>query len=544
MSESAPETPPPQAEIATARTDPRRWHYGERFEIEDPVIRSRGMAKGLDLYDEVERDPQVGCELAKRRLALIGREWGVDAGAEDPRADRARDLVERALKGCRFNQGVEKLLDAILKGIAVAEVMWVVRAGEIVPAELRGRDPMRFRLALPPEGAAPASPEDPPPAYELRLLTKGQPSDGIAIPARKFVLHRFGAKYEHPWGLGLGARLFWPVFFKRQGIGFWLSALEKFGQPTALGRYQPGTSTDDQDKLLAALQAIASEAGVIVPDGMAVELLEAKRAGSFDSYERLARYMDEDISKVILGQTLSASVGASGSRALGDVHNEVRLELTKGDADLLSDTLNDSLVRWIVDLNDPGYAATGLSYPTVWWDVEEPEDLNARADRDTKVKGLGFRPSDDYVRETYGEGWEREQPPKPPAPGQPTAAEAAIAAVFAEARRAGRRRTMPPADSGRDAADDLADQLDQVAGDAQDAILGMVRGAIFAEDVTSLDQARDRLVAIFPNLPTPALAELLGQAFAVAHMAGRSDAASAPQGGAASAPQGGDQDGR
>ena len=432
---------PDAAEIATIRSDPNRWHYGERIENDDPILRARGATRGLALYDEVERDPQVGCELGKRRMALLGREWDVTAGAEDAQAVAAAELVKRALAGCRFNQAVEKLLDAILKGLAVCEVMWVRRAApgggvEIVPAELRGRDPRRFRPMLPPQGVVPPEGE-PPPAFQLRLLSRDNTTEGDPLPERKFVAHRFGARYENPWGLGLGARLFWPVFFKRQGIGFWLSALEKFGQPTGLGKYPAGSSADDQAKLLDALQAIASEAGVIVPEGMEIELLEAKRAGTFDAYEGLARYMDEDISKVILGQTLTTSPGASGSRALGQVHNEVRLELTKGDADLLSDTLNGSLVRWIVDLNMPGYAASGLAYPSLWWDVSEPEDLAARADRDTKVKQLGFRPTDDYVRETYGEGWERDAPALPAEPGQagPTLAAPTLAAMFAEAGR-------------------------------------------------------------------------------------------------------------
>ena len=532
MSETTPTPPsaPPAGEVASIRTDPNRWHYGERIENDDPILRSRGGARGLALYDEVERDPQVGCELGKRRMALLGREWGVDAGAEDPRAAAAAELVTRALKGCRLNQAVEKLLDALLKGLAVCEVMWTRRAGEILPAELRARDPMRFRPRLPPEGGPPG-PDGVPPAFELRLLSRESPTEGGPLPDRKFVVHRFGAKYEHPWGLGLGARLFWPVYFKRQGIGFWLSALEKFGQPTGVGKYPPGSTQDQIDKLLDALQAIASEAGVAIPEGMAIELLEAKRSGSFESYEGLARYMDEDISKVILGQTLTTSAGASGSRALGQVHNEVRLELTKGDADLLSDTLNAGLVRWIVDFNMPGYAASGLPYPMVWWDVSEPEDLAARADRDTKVKQLGFRPTDDYIRETYGEGWESDAPPPPPPPNTPPGDP--LAALFAERGRvarparlrhdARRRAAAPPADTGRDAADDLADQLDTVAADAQDAMIEAVRAAIFDEDVTTLEQARARLVRLMPGLPTAQLAELLGQAFAVAALAGRAD---------------------
>jgi len=116
-------------EIAVARTDPTRWFYGDRFPNDDPVLVARGSAKGLALFDELERDPQVAAMLVTRRVALLGREWSVQAGGEDAQSQAAADLVERALKGCRFNQATEALLDAILKGVAIVEVMWVIRGG-------------------------------------------------------------------------------------------------------------------------------------------------------------------------------------------------------------------------------------------------------------------------------------------------------------------------------------------------------------------------------------------------------------------------------
>ena len=520
MSETAP-TAALTSEIATAATDPKRWHYGDRFTNDDPVLAVRGGAKGLALYDELERDPQVACCLATRRMALLGREWSIQAGSEDAPAKAAADLVERALKGARLNAAVEQLLDALLRGVAVAEVMWVLRAGELLPAELRGRDFGRFgfRLARP----VVVDTAEPPPIAELRLLTKAAPMDGEAVPDRKFVLHRHGTKYSSPWGLGLGSRLFWPVFFKRQGIGFWLTGIEKFGQPTAVGKYPVGTPQEEIDKLVAALGAISTEAAVAIPDGMAAELLEAKRAGTFDAYESLARYMDEDISKVILGQTLTTSPGEAGSRALGTVHNEVRLELTKGDADLLSDSLNSSLVRWIVDLNLPGYAALGLPYPMIWWDVAEPEDLTQRAARDTQVRQLGYRPTQAYIDATYGEGWEP-APQAAPAPGGDP-----FGALFAEAGRAARLRRRPgrfeAAEPARDAADDLADQLDTVARPAQDAIIDAVRHLVNDPETKSLEDVRDGLARLLPNLPVQRLAELMGAAFVTSALTGRADVA-------------------
>jgi SPP1 gp7 family putative phage head morphogenesis protein len=88
----------------------------------------------LALYDELLRDPQVATVLGKRTDALVGREWAVQSGAEgDAIADDAADLVRAAINGMAFSQAAGKLSAALLKGVAIAEAMWTVRDGAIVP---------------------------------------------------------------------------------------------------------------------------------------------------------------------------------------------------------------------------------------------------------------------------------------------------------------------------------------------------------------------------------------------------------------------------
>lgn len=46
-----------------------------------------------------------------------------------------------------------------------------------------------------------------------------------------------------------------------------MTFLDKFGSPTAVGKYPAGTPESDQAKLLSALAAILQDAGVMIPDG-------------------------------------------------------------------------------------------------------------------------------------------------------------------------------------------------------------------------------------------------------------------------------------
>jgi phage gp29-like protein len=378
--------------LATVKTDPFRHWYGSRIDNDDVLLATRGQGKGLWLYDDLARDPKVGSVLDKRRLAVVGQPWALEPGKQTAEARTVMKYVQAVLDALPLETLFRDLLDATLKGVAIVEVVWKVTNDGIVPDRIVGRDPRRFTFRDTEDGEP-----------ELRLLTRDAPLDGIALPARKFIVHRFGARYGNPWGRGLGQRLFWPVFFKRQGVGFWLGAMEKFAMPTPLGRYPAGTSEDAQDKLLDALTAIAREGAVVVPEGMSIELMEAQRAGQFETYEKLARYFDEDIVITVLGATLGTMVGNSGSLALGEAHETVQRNLVKADADLLSGTLNGTLLRWITELNFPG-----VRPPRIWWNFAPKKDLLAQAERDVKVAEMGFRPTLKRIRDLYGEGWNAE----------------------------------------------------------------------------------------------------------------------------------------
>jgi phage gp29-like protein len=464
-------------EIATVQRSLVTPVYGGILPNTDETLRTRGGGKGLAIYDEVERDAHAFAVLNKRKLAVIRREWEVRP-ASDAAADvRLADLVRGQIAALGFDQASHGLLDAILKGFAVGEVLWEADGNELVAAAVKPRDQRRF--VFDPEGRP-------------RLLTSVQPSLGEELPERKFIVHSTGAKDGSPYGRGLGSILFWPVFFKRKGITFWLTFADKFGSPTAVGKYPAGTETAQRDLLLEALKAIAQESEIVIPDGMQVEFLEAARTGSIDTYEKLARYMDEQISEAVLGETLTTNIGDVGSKAASETHNDVREEIAKADADLLSATLNRTLVRWIAELNDPAAAQ-----PTVWRLFEEEEDLSARADRDTKLWQMGLEPEDEtYWERTYGEKWKKRavQPPVMPA--------------FAEPDQA-------------DTAAQFADRAGAAAMQVMDGLIAPIRELVMS--AKSLEEVRDGLLALYPNMAEGELGDLMQRVLTAAELAGRAE---------------------
>ncbi|MBN8844831.1 MAG: DUF935 family protein [Sphingomonadales bacterium] len=346
------------------------------------------------IYDRILLDDQVFSTLQQRRGAVVARTWDVVAGDEtDPRSVAAAEAFSNTIDRIGWDRITGKMLFAVFYGFAVAEIMWEVRDGLIDIAQIKVRHARRFRYDV--QG-------------HLRLLTSVG-GLGEILHNRKFWSFRVGGTNDdEPYGRGLAEWLYWPTLFKRNGIRFWNIFLDKFGSPTAVGKYRPGTPKSDQEKLLEALQALSTDSGITIPEGMVVELLEAARSGTAD-YGTMVRYMDGAIAKIILSQTMTTDNGSSRSQA--EVHSDVKLEVVKSDADLLSDSFAE-VARWWTDLN----FGTDVAAPRVMRQVAEEEDVKEIAETDEALDRLGWERTDESFSDTYGEGYRRKPKAEGPTP--------------------------------------------------------------------------------------------------------------------------------
>ncbi|MBF0182939.1 MAG: DUF935 family protein [Magnetococcales bacterium] len=377
--------PPLYREVATTQDgrDITRayWSSLDLLHPQDSVLRDKG--GDYTLYEEVLRDDQVASTFQQRRMAVTSAEWGVIPGGPDRQSRLAAEQLRGVLERIGWDNVTEKMLYGVFYGYAVAECLWATDGREITLGALKVRKQRRFAFDV--QG-------------NLRLLVPGN-SRGERLPGRKFWHFCTGADHDdEPYGLGLAHWLYWPVYFKRNGIKLWLIFMDKFGMPTAKGTYPANATDEEKRRLLAALQAIQTDSGIIIPEGMQIELLEAARGGQVH-YEGFIDRMNAAIAKVVLSQTMTTD--AAGGLYKSEVQKSVRNEVVRADADLVCDTFNRSVAVWLSAWNYPG-----AKPPRVWRQIREQSDLRPQAERDKIIYGMGFRPSLDYVRKTYGEGWQ------------------------------------------------------------------------------------------------------------------------------------------
>jgi phage gp29-like protein len=375
--------PAVEGEFAPAHTGKdildANWFMDEIIYPADSILRGRGM----ETYAPVLRDDQVRACLAQRIARVTAKEWYVEPGGDTEQDRAAAADLEKNLRRLDFDSVTKLMLHGIFFGYSVAEVIWRLDGGQVAIGGVKVRDRARFMFGR--DGA-------------LRLMTNAG-LRGEIMPDRKFWIYSNGADHgDNPYGVGLAHWLYWPVYFKRGGMKSWLRFLDKFGAPTAKGVFPRGTSEEDKKKLLDALKAISTDAGVIIPEGMRVELIEASRGGQAE-YSALYDRMNQAIAKVILTQTMTLETGSSLAQAR--VHQDAAHEMAKDDADTLCQSFNSSAAQWMCEWNFPGAAA-----PKVWRRMAAEPTTAESADLDKKIFDMGFRPTADRIQSLYGNGYE------------------------------------------------------------------------------------------------------------------------------------------
>ncbi len=454
----------------------------------DSVLKTRGAGNNLEIYRELLRDDQVRSAYQQRRTAMLQAEMIVDPGAEDSTSTAAAEALKANLETIRWDEICDKVHYAIFYGWGVAEVMWEpAPEGNLVNiADIRVRDRARFRWTR--DGA-------------LWLQTiRGLEQ----MPDRKFWTLSAGADNDdEPYGLGLAHSLYWPVWFKRNDIKFWLTFLERFGQPTSLIKIPAGQVNDPDtvQNAIALLQNITTDAGLVVPDNVVIELLEAARTGSAD-YGAMHDAMDKAISKIILSQTMTTDDGSSLAQA--QVHAGVAGHVVKSDGDPICESFNRTVGRWWTEYNFPGAVP-----PRVWRNTEPPEDLNARAERDGKVYALGYEPTEDYIKETYGDGWvKKKEQPAPALFGAPGTAKGAPP-EFAEGERAALAALKAANRADQQAIADAALQFANSYETVMGARVGALLGA--AQDSDDYESFREKLTELLAEVPDDGTTEPLAR---------------------------------
>jgi len=343
----------------------------------------------MELFEEMEeKDTHLLSCVGTRKLAVARLDWRLRP-ASDQAADKklAEEITERIKGIFNFRQLMLDALDAIGKGFSAVELTWKVGPNG---ADVERGDWVHQRCFAFGEGR------------RLQLRDESG-SDLHDLVPRKFIVHQYQAKSGHPARGGIYRVAAWAYLFRNYTIKDWLTFAEVYGMPMRIGKYDPSASKEDKDALKTAVQMLGTDAAGVISKATEIDLVKAIDGGKGgDVYNLLYQSMGREISKAILGQTLTVDTsGSTGTYSAGKVHDEVRDDLRDADAEALADTLQRDLVVPLVGFNHGWDAAEHA--PQFELVIEEPEDLKDASDWLSKlVKDVGVKVPVKWLHEKFG----------------------------------------------------------------------------------------------------------------------------------------------
>lgn len=373
------------------------------------------------LYEEIlTGDAHIQGEFSKRKLAVIGKPisitpWDPKNADDVAAADAVQDLVEHP----DWMDAMKRLLDASLFPVAVVEKFWQPSQKPGRRFDLAGLKPVNYRLV---SYAIKRS-------LQIQDVRNGVPAGTYHDPDRwSYIVHR-GHLLTSPdyWGGPMRAILFWWLF-ATMDRDWWARFIERFGAPFLVGKFDQA-DTASRSVLLSAFSSASRLFGLVISKETEVEVNQVSDTNRGEVFQNFATFAQEQISKLIIGQTMSADskTTALGSGASG-LHGEVRDDFRNWDNMVTGNTLRTQLFADYLAINGlPGRA------PRAQWGGEEKDDASTTATVVKTMKDAGLQVTDEaipVVSERLGIQFERASEPLPtqlpPAPGRhPDAALAA-----------------------------------------------------------------------------------------------------------------------
>lgn len=471
-----------------------------------------------DLFEDMEeKDAHIASEMGKRRRALVALDWDVvppssPYAAERKAADQLRELLDEIPE---FEDILFDATDAIGKGYACLEIEWHQVEGYWLPKSITHRPQSWFQIFR---------------GYRQELRLRDNTAEGAPLQPFGWIVPVHKAKSGYLERAALFRVLVWPYLFKNYGVADLAEFLEIYGIPLRIGKYPPGASDAEKSTLLKALVSLGRNAGGIMPSAMTIDFEDAA-SGDPDGFQLMIDWCEKSESKAILGGTLTSQAdGKTSTNALGTVHDEIRKDLRDGDARQIAATLSRDLLYPIAALN--GLAQNLRRAPRLRFSVEEPEDLETYSTALPALVGLGLKIPRQWAQEKLGipepEADDEDLLTAPtvtapallPAPSPGTQADnlSAIARLAAQVNPGATDVT----DTGReDPPARMTNPLDAALQPVVSAWVDRIRALV--GKASSLEEIRDGVAALAPDMTLDQYTAAMRQALAAAALAGRYD---------------------
>lgn len=351
--------------------------------------------------DARRKDGHLQSILGTREMALPSLPWEVATRGSRRKDRKAAAWMNEALTdawGGRENDselvGLRGLLahmqSSVFHGYALAETVYEKHGGLLYP---KGWNPVgAYRVHFDPTTGRPCW-YDPTgtqtyPGIDIRR--------GFAPGKVLFYQPRITGDDAHREGLS--RVLLWAALFRNWSLRDWVALGELSWKPWRIGTYEPDADKDAIAALRLILRQMSASGVAMLPakTNLKVEWPAGNKQEA--THKSLNEYLAGEMSKAVLGQTLTTEAGNRGARSLGEVHDLIRRDILAYDAACVAECLRRDLLGPLVRRN----FGDDVAIPEFRFLTEKPVDLVNFAQGVSTLARGGLRIPAAWVRERTG----------------------------------------------------------------------------------------------------------------------------------------------
>lgn len=320
---------------ALTRKDIADWHNAWQMAIN---VDNPNRSRLYDIYRDIEIDLHLsGC--VSQRVGFVMAKSFKLVDAKGNINDQALHIFDQAW----FKQLLKYALEANLWGHSLIELGDVTTDGDGCPCYNDVKLIPRKHVI---------------PEYGRVIQQIGQDwTSGIDYRAEPFTDWLIEA--GRPDDLGLYLKAATQTIPKKNMLAFWDSFGEIFGMPMRIAR-----TTSRDPKVMSQLEKMLKDAGasqyMVAGQDTEIEFVESGKGDAFNVYDKRIDRANSELSKLIIGQTMTIEDGSSLSQS--QTHLEVFQNLVDSDCTMLRDIVNNQLIP---RMTKHGFPVKGLRFE---WD--------------------------------------------------------------------------------------------------------------------------------------------------------------------------------
>ena len=317
---------------ALTKSDIARWRRAWQMAISVEYPNRQPL---YDIYRDAEIDAHLSGCISQRKGFAMAKAFRLTA-ADGTQQDEAHHLLDQQW----FKDLMRYALDSIYWGHSLIELGDVVQDGDGCTSYSGVRlIPRKYVI----------------PEYHRVITDLGQDwTTGIDYHQPEF--SSFLIEAGSPDSLGLLLKAAQQTIPKKNVLAFWDTFAEIFGMPMRIGHTQV-RDENELKRIERILQAMSAAQYAMLPEGTDIEIKENAKGDAYNVYDRRVDRANSEISKLIIGQTMTIEDGSSLSQS--QTHLEVFQNLVDEDADMLADLVNNQLLPRMVK---HGFPVQGLRF--------------------------------------------------------------------------------------------------------------------------------------------------------------------------------------